>query len=144
VVLSTLFSIRFMESSNPEVHMMKIMLEKQLLRHNYCFSVTVDHSRCRIGLLEWTPMVHSCLYGSCTHNCSKVPTWALHFWYMYFPVVQMITRRLLLVLSLLLGLKSRSIDFTWPSLRHQLMHLHTSICQSASLLRVPLMSLFWG
>jgi len=36
----------------------------------------------------------------------------VHFWDTYSPVVQMISVRLLLVLSLLLGLKSRSIDFT--------------------------------
>ena len=35
-----------------------------------------------------------------------------HFWDTYSPVVQMSTVRLLLTLSLLLGMKSRSVDFT--------------------------------
>ncbi len=36
----------------------------------------------------------------------------VHFWDTYSPVVQMITVHLVLVLSLLLGLKYRSIDIT--------------------------------
>jgi hypothetical protein len=36
----------------------------------------------------------------------------VHFWDTYSPVVQMVIVRLMLVLSLLLGLKSQSIDFT--------------------------------
>jgi len=36
----------------------------------------------------------------------------VHFWDTYSPVVQLTTVRILLILSLLLGLKSRSIDFT--------------------------------
>lgn len=36
----------------------------------------------------------------------------VHFWDTYSPVVQMTSVRLLLILTLLLGLKSRSVDFT--------------------------------
>lgn len=46
----------------------------------------------------------------CAHG--GMPVGGVHFWDNYSPVVQMISVRLLLVLSLLLGLKSRSIDFT--------------------------------
>jgi hypothetical protein len=46
----------------------------------------------------------------CAHGGMQVE--GVHFWDTYSPVVQMITVHLLLVLSLLLNLKSRSIDFT--------------------------------
>jgi hypothetical protein len=46
----------------------------------------------------------------CAHGGMQVE--GVHFWDTYSPVIQMITVCLLLVLSLLLGLQSRSIDFT--------------------------------
>jgi hypothetical protein len=46
----------------------------------------------------------------CAHGGMQVE--GVHFWDTYLPVVQMATVRILLILSLLLGLKSRSIDFT--------------------------------
>lgn len=46
----------------------------------------------------------------CAHGGMQVE--GIHFWDTYSPVTQMISVRLLLVLSLLLGLQSRGIDFT--------------------------------
>jgi hypothetical protein len=46
----------------------------------------------------------------CAHGGMQIP--GEHFWDTYSPVVQMSTVRLLLTLSLLLGMKTRSIDFT--------------------------------
>jgi hypothetical protein len=46
----------------------------------------------------------------CAHGGMQI--YGKHFWETYSPVVQMTTVRLLLTLSLLLGLHTRSIDFT--------------------------------
>ncbi len=46
----------------------------------------------------------------CAHGGMQIE--GVHFWDTYSPVVQMTTVRLLLILTLLLGLKSRSVDFT--------------------------------
>jgi hypothetical protein len=46
----------------------------------------------------------------CAHGGMQVE--GVHFWDTYSPVVQMTTVWILLILSLLLGLKSRSIEFT--------------------------------
>jgi len=46
----------------------------------------------------------------CAHGGMQIP--GEHFWDTYSPVVQMSTVRLLLTLSLILGMKTRSVDFT--------------------------------